>query len=147
VSRTRPIPRPAETVAGYRASIIDYSKKIEELFSKMEGIRAEVLPPNRESFDDYFHCTWLVVHPLTASVLLLEPGPNNPEKFKPYVEAEEVRLNENLKAVDYIIDDMDVLTLITGGGRIEKVSTHNVINTIHNSPLYRRPSFHFCTCL
>ena len=107
---------------GYRASIIDYANKIEELFAKMEGVRANVLPPNREAIDDYFTYVWEPVHTLTAAALSLQPGPNNPDKFKPYLEAEEARLDANLKAVDYILDGTDTLALITGVGRIEKVS-------------------------
>ncbi|KAI9464116.1 hypothetical protein BJY52DRAFT_1166045 [Lactarius psammicola] len=109
-------------VAGYRASIIDYANKIEELFSKMEGIRAEVLPPNRQFIDNYFTFGWNFVHPLTASVtsLLPEPSTDNMDRFKSYLEEEQARLTTNLKAVDYVIDGMDTLTLITGVGRIEK---------------------------
>ncbi|KAI9438361.1 hypothetical protein H4582DRAFT_257215 [Lactarius indigo] len=107
---------------GYKASIIDYAKKIEELLAKMEGIRAEVLPPNRRAVDDYFRFVWEAVHTLTAAVTPLqpEPGPNTYDRFKSHLEAEEARLNTNLKAVDYTIDGMDTLTLITGIGRIEK---------------------------
>ncbi|KAI9438366.1 hypothetical protein H4582DRAFT_1815213 [Lactarius indigo] len=109
-------------VAGYRASIIDYAEKIEELCAKMEGIRAEVLTPNREFIDDYFTYGWDTIHTLTAAVISLqpEPGPNTSDKFKLYLEAEEARLSANLKAVDYIIDGTDTFTLITGVGRIEK---------------------------
>jgi hypothetical protein len=110
------------TLAGYRASIIEYANKIEELFAKMEGVRANVLPPNREAIDDYFTYVWEPVHTLTVAALSLQPGPNNPEKFKPYLEAEEARLGANLEAVDYILDGTDTLQLITSVGRIEKVS-------------------------
>jgi hypothetical protein len=147
VSRACPISRPAETIAGYRESITDYTKKIEELFAKMEGVRAEVLPPNRESIDDYFNEVWGGVHTLTAAVLPLKPEQNNPEKFKPYLEAEEARLDENLNAVDFVIDGTDTLMLITGAGRIEKVGTHDSFGATHNSFMYCRPFFHSCTCL
>jgi hypothetical protein len=116
------------------------------LFAKMEGVRAEVLPPNREPIDDYFTYVWEPIHTLTAAVLKLPPGPNNPEKFKSYLEAEEARLGENLKAVDYTIDGTDTLTLITGVGRIEKVSQPNALSAILNSSECCRPSFHYCTC-
>ncbi|KAI9464112.1 hypothetical protein BJY52DRAFT_1221492 [Lactarius psammicola] len=108
--------------AGYRASIIDYANKIDELFAKMEGIRTEVLPPNRNSVDEYFHFGWKFVHTLTAAVnpLLPDPGTSNLDRFSSYLAAEEARLSTNLKAVDYIIDGTDTLTLITGVGRIEK---------------------------
>ncbi|KAH9077795.1 hypothetical protein EDB83DRAFT_2548774 [Lactarius deliciosus] len=107
---------------GYRASIIDYANKIEELLAKMEGIRAEVLPPNRLAVDDYFRFVWRSVHTLTAAVTPLQPesGPSNWDRFKSHLEAEEARLNTNLKAVDYTIDGTDTLTLIAGVGRIEK---------------------------
>jgi hypothetical protein len=107
---------------GYKASIIDYANKIEELLAKMEGVRAEVLPPNRRSVDDYFRFVWESVHTLTAAVTPLQPdsGPSSGDKFKSYLEAEEARLSTNLKAVDYTIDGTDTLTLITGVGRVEK---------------------------
>ncbi|KAH9171873.1 hypothetical protein EDB89DRAFT_2070429 [Lactarius sanguifluus] len=104
---------------GYRASIIDYANKIEELLAKMEGIRAEVLPPNRRAFDDYFRFVWEAVHTLTAAVTP-EPGLSTSDRFKSHLEAEEARLSTNLKTVDYTIDGTDTLTLITGVGRIEK---------------------------
>ncbi|KAI9464114.1 hypothetical protein BJY52DRAFT_887425 [Lactarius psammicola] len=107
---------------GYRASIIDYARKIEELFAKMEGIRAEVLPPNRESIDNFFNHVWKFVRTLTAAVTPLAPefGTSNLDRFESHLEAEEARLSTNLKAVDYVIDDTDTLTLITGVSRIEK---------------------------
>ena len=89
----------------------------------MEGVRAIVLPPNREAIDNYFHDVWEPVHTLTAAVISLSPEPSNAEKFKSYIEAEEARLDARLKSVDYIIDGTDTLTLITGVGRAEKVST------------------------
>ncbi|KAH8987709.1 hypothetical protein EDB83DRAFT_2535566 [Lactarius deliciosus] len=112
----------AKSPAGYRASTIHYAKKIEELFAKMEGIRANVLPPNRHSINSYLTIGWHSVHTLTAAVAPLqpEPGPSSLDRFKSYLDAEETRLSTNLKAVDYTIDGMDTLTLITGVGRIEK---------------------------
>jgi len=112
-----------DPVEGFRSSIIEYAQKIEDLFAKMEGIRAEVLPPNREGVDYYFIVIWKRVHRLTDAA----PSPLylsfDPEKFRSYLEAEEIRLSANLKAVNYIIDGTDTLSLITGEGRIEKVGT------------------------
>ena len=96
----------------------------------MEGIRAEVLPPNRVSFDNYFTSVWKYVHTFTAAVAPLQPelSPGNLGRFKSYLKNEEARLSTNLKAVDYIIDGTDTLTLLTGVGRIEKVGegTHSI---------------------
>jgi len=114
-----------ESPIGYRESIIDYAYKINELFSKMDGLRTEVLPINRNAVTSYFANIWEFVHRLIAPLLSLQPasGQDDSEKFRSYLEAEEARLDNNLKAVDYIIDGTDTLTLITGVGRIEKVST------------------------
>jgi len=112
----------AESPAGYRASIIDYANKIEELFAKMEGIRSDVLPLNLQSVVRYFTQVWEPVHTLIAAVLSLQPSQDDPEKFKSYIEAEEARIRNNLRAVDFIIDGTDTLALITGVGRVEKVS-------------------------
>jgi hypothetical protein len=113
----------SESPIGFRESIINYAKEIEELFAKMEGVRATVLPPNREALDEYFADVWEPVHTLAAAVISLSPDTSNPEKFKPYLEAEEARLGARLNSVDYVIDGTDTLTLITGAGRIEKVCT------------------------
>ena len=112
-----------DPLEGFRSSIIEYAQKIEDLFAKMEGIREEVLPPNREGMDSYFAAVWKRVHRLTDAApsplyLSFDPG-----KFQSYLEAEETRLSTNLKAVNYIIDGTDTLSLITGEGRIEKVGT------------------------
>jgi hypothetical protein len=111
-------------IAGFKWSIIDYSRKIENLFAKMEGLRSVVLPPNREAIDRYFASVWLVVHGLTAPMLSESSessGSDDINKFDSYLEAEEARLGNNLRAVDYIIDGIDTLPLIAGIGRVEKV--------------------------
>jgi hypothetical protein len=115
--------RSAESLVGYKASIIDYAHKMEDLFAKMEGVRSEVLPLNLQAIIKYFTFVWEPVHTLIAAVLLLQPSQDDPDKFNSYIEAEEARLGNNLRAVDYIIDGTDTLTLITGVGRVEKVST------------------------
>lgn len=111
-------------IVGFKQSIIDYSRKIEDLFAKMEGVRSVVLPPNREAIDRYFASVWLVVHALTAPMLsepLESSGSDDFKNFNSYLEAEEARLGNNLRAVDYIIDGIDTVPLIAGIGRIEKV--------------------------
>jgi len=113
----------------------------------MEGIRTSVLPPNRAAFDDYFETVWITVRTLTDAVCSLSAGLDNPEKFKSYLDAEDRRLENNLRAVDYVIDGNDTLTLITGGGRIEKVRimqhTSRYLELI--SAFDCRPFFHYYT--
>jgi len=89
----------------------------------MDAVRAEVLPLNRQAIAMYLMNCWELVHALIAPLLSLQPDSDGLEKFVSHLEAEEVRLKNNLRAVDYLIDGMDTLTLITGVGSIEKVST------------------------
>jgi hypothetical protein len=87
----------------------------------MEGVRATVLPPNREAVDTYFRDAWTAVHTLTAAVSSQYSGLDDPERFELYLESEETRLEKKLIAYKYVIDGIDTVALITGGGRIEKV--------------------------
>jgi hypothetical protein len=139
-------------IVGFKWSIIHYARKIEDLFAKMEGMRSMVLPPNQETFDRYFIFVWDAVHTLTAAVLSQSSsqssGPDDSKRFKSYLEAEEARLGNNLRAVDYIIDGIDTLPLIAGVGRIEKVRIYNndAQCTSLSSPKRCRPSFRCCMC-
>jgi hypothetical protein len=102
--------------------MIDYAYKIEELFAKMAGVRSLVLPPNRDAVERYFTSVWEPVHTLTAAVLSQQySGPDDSNRFKSYLDAEEARLGYNLRAVDYVIDGVDTLPRIARVGRIEKV--------------------------
>jgi hypothetical protein len=111
--------------AGFKWSIIDYAYKIEVLFAKMAGLRSFVLPPNREAVDRYMTRVWESIHPLTAAVLSQYSWEyswsEDTKKFKSYLEAQEARLGNHLRAVHHVIDGVDTLPLIAGVGRIEKV--------------------------
>jgi hypothetical protein len=107
-------------IAGFEWSIIDYARKIEDLFAKMDGVYSVVLPPNREAVYRYYVYVWNTVHPMTAAVLSQNFESGDPNRFESYLEAEEARLENNLRAVDYVIDGVDTLSLIAGMGRIEK---------------------------
>lgn len=109
---------------GHRAAMVHYKVLIEELFAKMEGIIPELRLENRGSAHDYFAMSWKAVHTLTAGLDDHAPDPNQ-ERFTTYVESEEKRVKANLEAVDYIIDGLDTLSLVTGAGRIEKVSCYD----------------------
>jgi hypothetical protein len=119
--------------AGFKWSIIDYARKIEDLFAKMAGLRTMVLPLNRGTVDRYITRVWESVHPLTAAVLYEYSWLEDPKIFESYLEAEEARLGKNLRAVNYVIDGVDTLPLIAGVGRIEKVRIQKC--TLHISEL------------
>jgi hypothetical protein len=123
-------PTSSSIIAGFKWSIIDYAWKIEDLFAKMEGVRATVLPLNREAVDTYFLNAWRAVHPLIAAVSSQYSDLDDPEKFKLYLKSEETRLERKLQTFNYVIDGIDTVTLITGKGRIEKVKDF----AIHSTP-------------
>lgn len=114
----------------------------------MDGVRTTLLPPNRKLVDRYFAVVWQIVHTLSTAALSLDSVLPDSGKFKLYLEAEETRLETNLRAVNYVIDGIDTLTLITGGGRIEKVGI--LQRTLRRSgliPVFKfRPSFRCYTC-
>ena len=123
-------PTSSSIIAGFKWSIIDYAWKIEDLFAKMEGIRATVLPPNREAVDKYFATVWVAVHALTAAVSSQYSDLGDPGKFELYLDSEKTRLEDKLITYNYIIDGIDTVALITGKGRIEKVKDY----AIHSTP-------------
>jgi len=122
-------PTSSSIVAGFKWSIINYAWKIEDLFAKMEGVRATVLPPNREAVDIYFLNAWRAVHPLTAAVSSQYSDLDDPEKFELYLESEGTRLESKLQTFNYVIDGIDTVTLITGKDRIEKVKDYSIHST------------------
>src|SRR5258707_14250361 len=97
----------------------------------------------------YFGYVWRAVHTLTAADLSQSSPPSSGsddvKKFELYLEAEESRLENNLRAVDYIIDSIDTIPLIAGVGRIEKVRLGIHISRIWTH-LCCRPSSRCCTC-
>jgi hypothetical protein len=133
---------PCSVAVGFKRSIIEYAQKIEDLFAKMEGVRATVLPPNRKPVTRYLSIVWQIVHTLTDVTLSLDSELPDSDKFKLYLETEETRLENNLRGVNYVLDGSDTLALITGSGRIEKVGVfHHTL--CHPGPFLifvRRPS-------
>lgn len=99
-----------------------YKDKIDELFGKMFALRSSVHPANRVAVDEYLHAVWQDVARTTMSFESYHPSDSLSARFQDYVDAEEERLKKNLENFHYDIDAMDTLALITGPGRIEKVS-------------------------
>ncbi|KAI0041306.1 hypothetical protein FA95DRAFT_1611128 [Auriscalpium vulgare] len=78
--------------AGWKASIIDYAGTIEDMFAKMEGIYPELLPVNRQAFDEYFQSVWNSVHTLAATVVNEETEWLPWDKFRKHIEDEEAHV-------------------------------------------------------
>ena len=92
-----------------------------EIFAKMFAIRPQIHPANRNAVDKYLQTVWQKLTTLTSSFICTYQSDALQDRFKSYVEEEEQRLREGLETVKYDIDAMDTLSLITGGGRIERV--------------------------
>lgn len=90
----------------------------------MSSTLDDILPVNRGLVDMY-----LASYAFSRVELLLESvnaydGAGEEElqeKMQPYTAREEARLKKTLDIVDWNIDSMDTLFLITGPGRVEKV--------------------------
>ena len=90
----------------------------------MFGMLPNILPENRIFTDEYLAGTWKALYEVTAAVEYRIVPDGLETRFVSYVEAEEKRLQANLNDIRYDIDELDALTLVTGPGRIEKVSAN-----------------------
>ncbi|KAG9050085.1 hypothetical protein FS842_011409, partial [Serendipita sp. 407] len=110
---------------GWHYTIWEYRNKICSILKGMYGLvdRMEIHSANRSIVDLYLSSSTFKeldqliksVTPYTeANTAVLE------EKIRGYIDKEEERLKSNLQKVDWNIDGLDTLSLITGRGRIER---------------------------
>ena len=90
----------------------------------MFGMLPKILPDNRIFIDQYLAGTWQILYEVIAAVEYRAVPDGLRARFALYVKAEEKRLQANLNDIRYDIDELDALTLVTGPGRIEKVSVN-----------------------
>ena len=103
---------------------MEYLHKIEEIVAKMFAILPAIQSANRTSVNKYLMKVHDDITTLQRSLDTCDVNHSLQAKFSSYVQEEEARLKDNLAAVDYDIDEMDTLALVTGPGRIEKVSVY-----------------------
>lgn len=101
--------------------MIKYRGEITDIIAKMFAILPRVRDANRASVTAYMSSVYTFVMTVVDSVNPTAVNDALQVRFKGYIEAEESRLKGNLEAIQYDIDDLDTLSLITGPGRIEKV--------------------------
>lgn len=104
-----------------------YRRRIEQILSSLHQTSETALPANRALVNDYLASdTNLMVELLIAGIRKDAEEFTWDEglwtRFKPHIEAEEFRLRHQLDYFLYQIDASDTLELITGPGRIDKVS-------------------------
>lgn len=111
-----------------------------------------VLHTNRVTVDAYFSDpVFLKLDLLIRSVV---PTVNHDteleRRMSSYVEQEEHRMEQNLKDVEFDIDDQNTLSLITGPGRIERVReypSHGYSSSQSWSSIYFPCYFCFCAAI
>ncbi|KZV91703.1 hypothetical protein EXIGLDRAFT_719097 [Exidia glandulosa HHB12029] len=109
--------------AAFRVVSAQYAQDINVLRVKMNRLAVEVLPCNRARVQKYISSPRLaVVDHLVRSILQLdvENDPDLSSHFSDYVAWEERRLEENLVRFQWHVDASNTLSVITGGGRIER---------------------------
>lgn len=131
-SRCRSGVTPAQSLAhkfgsGWETSVSTYKNKIYLLVQKMFGLVDKVLPSNRRIVDDYLsHFSfWRIDLLLRSTHSTSHSGQTDHELVRvteAYTAAEEERLSRNLESVAFEIDTSATVALITGPGRIERVS-------------------------
>ena len=98
-----------------------YAERIDNILTSLFNARYSILQANRSSLDRYLECVWLQATELTQALCRVNLPKSIAARFQPFLEEEEERLRGNLQGVEYMIDDPDTLSLVTGGGKIEKV--------------------------
>ncbi len=118
-------------------ALIHYHMHIRTLLQQMHTAAEQTLPPNRVFIDSF-----LAAVPFTQLDSLLSGFQEQMaygyhgiwnwsdwSMFLPYVQDEEKRLKAQLEAFQYSIDAPDSLLLITGSGRLERVSHGPLLHT------------------
>ena len=118
--------------AGWYASTSTEIWKIKKLFNKMFGMLPKILPDNRIFIDQYLAGTWQILYEVIAAVEYRTVPDGLRARFASYVKAEEKRLQANLNDIRYDIDELDALNLVTGPGRIERVSPDVLISNCYS---------------
>ena len=112
---------------GWPASISQYKSKTYGVVREMFHTLEHVLPSNRRAVDEYlFHPSFWRIELLLRSTRSVNPKVLSDTDLarvtEVYTMAEEERLDSSLQDVSYELDTTATVQLITGEGRIERVS-------------------------
>ena len=109
-------------VTGWEMTTAYYCRKISEIFDKMFAMRPSIHSSNRNAVDRYLKTVWKQTCTLCSSFAWSSQPDSLQDRFQSFIDAEEKHLQEGLEMMQYNIDAMDMLSLVTGPGRIEKVN-------------------------
>jgi hypothetical protein len=112
---------------GWQASISKYKNQIYGVVQTMFQVLEHVLPSNRRAIDEYlFHASFWRIELLLRSTRSIGwkvmADPDLARITEVYSGKEEERIEVNLKDVGYELDTPATVALVTGEGRIERVS-------------------------
>ncbi|KAF8516788.1 hypothetical protein JB92DRAFT_2909192 [Gautieria morchelliformis] len=105
---------------GWHQALTEYSVNIRDIVGKMFAVLPTIRPENRNAVNDYLLAVYEPVTTLIDSINYCPRSDALRARFKSYTDSEEERLRINLDEIDYDIDAMDTLALVTGPGRIER---------------------------
>ncbi|KAI5824166.1 hypothetical protein K523DRAFT_366348 [Schizophyllum commune Tattone D] len=110
---------------GWYASLVDYRNKILRTMQDMYAMLDKLWPINRGVVDEYlssmaFRRIELLMRGLDLSRTLASADVL--AKLRPYTQDEEDRIEKALEPLNYEIGDNDALDIVTGQGRIERLS-------------------------
>jgi hypothetical protein len=117
--------------AGWHASVTWYKQRIYHLLKAMFRLVDRVLPPNRKAVDTYLagysiqHVELLLRSTQSAEGTIYD-DPRLTEISDAFMNAEAMKMQEQLDGVLYELDDSTTLKLVTGPGRIERVSFNHI---------------------
>src|ERR1700742_4828230 len=96
-------------------------RRILDTFDEMFSLLPNLLPENQPFALRYLEEVWRPTTTFVEPIVPVWGRGNAGSKFKKYVDAEHERIQTNLEAISYDIDEIKTVELIAGSGRIEKV--------------------------
>lgn len=121
-------------------AMVQQRNAINKMLDEMFSLVPILLPENRIFARTYLSTTWETVVTITSSLEGKWSSDFLEKMFKDYIKGEEDRIKRNLVDVKFKIDEVDTLYLVTGPGRVEKVTnsltftTCLITNTSTSSP-------------
>ncbi|KAL1672272.1 hypothetical protein EV122DRAFT_225011 [Schizophyllum commune] len=108
---------------GWYDSLLDYRVKVLRTMQTMYSMLDELRPANRSAVDQYLgHIAFRRIELLLRGLDTSRPRAHQSvlDRLRPYTRAEEARLKQRLKGVNFEIDDQSTLQVIKGPGRIDR---------------------------
>lgn len=107
---------------GFEVTLRQYCYRIKDLFSRLHSLYDLLIPRNAGVFSSVmaFNIADVIVRIHMIGTDDIEDEYQN-QSFRVYVEGIEKQLEERLERLNYLIDDRNTLSLVTGPGRLEEV--------------------------